>query len=183
MRTTDWKFDFSSLPHWDVRDRIPYIYDDFLEIPQSDTLCCIYSVCEASMCNYIGFLAILRNKNAPELFLNIADRFNFCDNISVSTDGNLIFLQPSVYNEAKNTVRRPVLIIDIGKGAFAYFDTDNHNPDYKVIEVGGGIFKIEVHPSQLSDKRLAALSKKKIYTDRLRWRDLGELPSLPDLLF
>lgn len=37
-RTTDWFFDFPSLPKWDVRERIPFVYDTFHYLPQSDTL-------------------------------------------------------------------------------------------------------------------------------------------------
>lgn len=25
-KTTDWQFDFSTLPRWDVQDRIPFVY-------------------------------------------------------------------------------------------------------------------------------------------------------------
>ena len=71
--TTDWKFDFSTLPHWEDRYSMPYIYDKFLDIPQSNTLCCIYSIAEVTMCNYVGFLAIIKNKEKPSIFLNIKD--------------------------------------------------------------------------------------------------------------
>ena len=27
-RKTDWDFDFSSLPHWDNRNTIPYVFDN-----------------------------------------------------------------------------------------------------------------------------------------------------------
>ena len=67
MKTTDWEYDFASLPRWDNRERIPYVYDEYYALPQSDTLCCLYSICEASMLNYLGFLAILKNKENPEL--------------------------------------------------------------------------------------------------------------------
>ena len=29
MFTTDWKFDFSTLPRWDNREKIPYIHDEY----------------------------------------------------------------------------------------------------------------------------------------------------------
>lgn len=61
MKTTGWKYDFTSLPHWENREKDPLIYDEFFEIPQSDILCCLYSITEVSMLNYQGFLAILRN--------------------------------------------------------------------------------------------------------------------------
>ena len=48
-----------------------HVYDEYFEIPQSDTLCCIYSIAEVSMCNYLGFLAILKNKEKPLLQVKI----------------------------------------------------------------------------------------------------------------
>jgi hypothetical protein len=118
MRTTDWNFDFASLPRWDNRERIFYVYDEFYEIPGKDMLCCIYSVAEVSMLNHEGFLAILRNKEKPELVLNAAD-ICFCVNFSQSADGRFLFLQPSFYFPKKG-YRRPVLILDMEKNRFAY---------------------------------------------------------------
>ena len=131
--TTDWKFDFSTLPHWEDRYSMPYIYDKFLDIPQSNTLCCIYSIAEVTMCNYVGFLAIIKSKEKPSLFLNIKD-FQFCGNMSANSKGNLIFLQPSIYDRKAHRMKRPILIIDIEKNRFAYRDTNNLNPSYNVEE-------------------------------------------------
>lgn len=181
MRETDWKFDFSTLPHWENRNSVPYVYDEFLELPQSDTLCCIYSVAEVSMGNYLGFLAIIKNKKNPSLFLNIAKRFNFSDNISANSKGSLIFLQPSIYYKETNSVKRPILIIDIEKECFSYLDTDNCNPCYKVAEKNENVFAIVADGYQKKyDKRLNALSKKKIRINRLIWHELAELDSLPE---
>ena len=44
MKTATWDCDFSSLPYWENREHIPFIYDTFCEVPQSDALCCIYSI-------------------------------------------------------------------------------------------------------------------------------------------
>lgn len=184
MKTTDWKFDFSSLPHWDNRNSIPYVYDEFFDIPQSDTLCCIYSIAEVSMSNYLGFLAIIKNKEKPELFLNITEGINFCPNISVNPDGNLIFLQASIYNKDTHAIKRPILIIDISKQVFSYVSTDNYNPCYEVVELKKNVFRIKADADQKkSDKRLNELCKKKIRINRLTWHDLSELSSLPEMLF
>lgn len=182
MKTTDWKFDFSSLPHWDNRNSIPFVYDEFFDIPQNNTLCCIYSIAEVSMCNYVGFLAIIKNKEKPELFLNITEGITFCPNVSVNTDGNLIFLQPSIYDKDTNTIKRPILIINISKHVFSYIVTDNHNPCYKVVELSKNVFKIDADTYQKKvDKRLNALSRKKIRINRLKWHSLAELDSLPKI--
>lgn len=126
MRTTDWEFDFASLPRWDIRERIPFVYDEFFEVPGKDMLCCIYSVAEVSMMNYEGFLAILRNKQKPELVLNVTD-ISFCVNFSHSKDGNLLFLQPSFYSPEKG-YRRPVMILDMEKGRYSYIKKETFPP-------------------------------------------------------
>lgn len=184
MKITDWKFDFSSLPRWDNRNSIPDVYDEFFDIPQSDTLCCIYSIAEVSMCNYLGFLVIIKSKEKPELFLNITEGISFCPNISVNLDGNLIFLQPNIYNKNTNTIKRPILIIDIPEHVFSYIATDNINTCYEVVELNKNVFRIEADARQKkSDKCLNALCKKKIRRSRLTWHDLSELNSLPEMLF
>lgn len=183
MKTTDWKFAFSSLPHWDARDKIPYVYDNFWEIPQHDTLCCIYSIAEVGMCNYVGFLAILRNKEKPELILNIAEGMNFCNQISASTNGSFVFLMPSIYDPSSNTQKSPILILDIAKNAFAYVDTDNRNPCYSIVEINDHVFTVNAAPHQKNDPHLIKLSQKEIDTDRLRWFGFAELHTLPEMLF
>ena len=183
MRTTDWNFEFSKLPGWDRRYSVPYVYDDFTEIPQTDVLCCIYSVAEVSMCNYTGFLAIIKYKKAPVLYLNVAERFGFCDNVSVSPEGNMVFLQPSIYCKKTWQIKRPVLIIDISRDVFAYVVTHNTNPCYKIVRAKENLYMAESDEHQKkSDKGLRTLCGKKIRTDRLKWHDLRELGSLPEML-
>lgn len=183
MKTTDWRCDLSSLPRWDNRERDPWTYDEYFEIPQSDTLCCLYSISEATMLNYLGFLAIFRNKENPELVLNIANGFNFCINFSVSDDGNLIFLQPSIYDKAADRLVRPVLILDIPNHRFSYWNTTNCCPSYKVIQKTEHVFVIEADENQRkSIPQLNALHGKKIRTRRLRWHDMDKLPALPRMI-
>ena len=183
MKTTDWKFDFSSLPRWNNRESIPYVYDEFFEISQNDTLCCIYSIAEVSMCNNLGFLAIVKNKEKPELFLNISEGFCFYPKVFVSKDGNLIFLQPSIFNQHTNTAVIPSLIIDLSKHAFAYFEFDNHTPYFEIVEVKRNIFKIVDEPQQNKiRKRLRSLIGRKIRINSLKWYDISKLVSLPEML-
>ena len=184
MKTTDWEFDFSSLPHWDNRDRIPYVHDEFVHIPQSDTLCCIYSIAEVRMGWDLGFLAILANKENPSLILNITEHVNFFPNVSVNTKGNLIFLQALIYNKKSELLKCPVVVIDISNNTFSYIDTVNCNTCYKIVEISENVFKIAADEYQMKhDKRLKALSRKKIRTDRLKWHSLNELESLPKIIF
>lgn len=183
MQTTDWNFNFSSLPYWNNRNSIPFVYDEFFEIPQNDSLCCIYSISEVSMCNPLGFLAIIKNKQNPHLYLNVTDGIAFSPIFSLNNDGNLIFLQPNIYYKDTNTIKRPILIIDISKNIFSFFPTDNHNPCYTVSEVNKNVFKIKADPLQKKhDKLLKALSKKKIKINALNWFDLNTINLLPQMI-
>ena len=183
MRETDWKFDFSSLPHWENHDTFPWVYDEFLEIPQRDMLCCIYSVVEVSMLNYVGFLAILKNKENPTLFLNVSKGYNFCPRIFASRDGSLVFLNPQIYYEKTHSVKHPILIIDVINRFFSYFSDGSSYPSYKIVELRENVFGIEADADQKKhDKSLRKLCRKKIQTKRLKWRPLEELDLLPELM-
>lgn len=182
MRTTDWNYNFSSLPRWDNRERIPYIYDKFYEIPQKDVLCCIYSIAEAGMMDYIGFLAILKEKENPSLLLNIAEGYNFCDNFSVSADGNFIFLQPSIYDKEYG-VSRPILIIDLNGNRFSYVLTGNYSTTYQVKQKSERVFVVEADVSQKDNERLQALHGKEIRIDELKWYSMKKIQSLPEIIF
>lgn len=182
MQNTDWNCDFSLLPCWDNRESIHDIFDKFYELPQSDTLCCLYSVTEVSMLNYVGFLAIFRNKEKPELVLNITD-FNFCVNFSASSDGNLIFLQPSIYLPEKERTVRPVLLLDILNNRFSYIKTDNKCPAYQVVQKKADVFVIEADQRQRKgNQQLSALHGKKIRIRWRKWYELEKLPLLPKML-
>ena len=182
MHTTDWNCDFSALPHWDNRERIPYVFDEFYELPQCDMLCCLYSVAEVSMMNYVGFFAIFRNKESPKLVFNFTD-FPFCVNFSASNDGNLLFLQPSIYLPEKKRIVRPVLVLDIQNNRFSYLKTANYCPSYKVVQKKPYVFIIEADAQQRkSIRQLAALHGKKIRTRWLRWHEMDKLSALPRML-
>lgn len=182
MLSTDWNFDFSSLPGWENRERNPYIYDEFYEVEGSDMLCCIYSIAEVSMGNYLGFLAILGGKKEPKLFLNIANGFCFCNNFSASEDGRFVFLQPSIYNKDDLSVHRPILIIDMLETTFSFLITDNVNPNYKIVETDRCRFKVVPDSAQKDDAQLNALSQLTIQANKLERYDLSMIEALPKML-
>ena len=124
MKIATWDCDFSSLPYWEDREHIPFIYDTFCEVPQSDALCCIYSIAEVSMGDYRGFLAIFKQKNAPRLYLNVTT-VNFRDQMCANKEGNLLFLRPHIYEPEVKVVKEPVIVIDIQNDLFTYFDMEN----------------------------------------------------------
>ncbi|MBQ4117025.1 MAG: hypothetical protein IJD37_06575 [Clostridia bacterium] len=169
-RKTDWRFDFESLPYWDNRKTIFGVFDDFHYIPQSDTLCCIYSIAEVSMCRYMGFLAILKNKEKPELILNIAHKMNFYRNFFVSQKGNIIFLQPFIYNKKTKKSSCPIMIIDIENRKFAYYDAEDYGVCHKISEISDQIFSIESDESSYKTIR-----KTEIDLSCLDWFDFSKL--------
>lgn len=177
--TTDWDFDFSSLPRWDNRKKSILIYDKFYYVEQSDTLFCIYSIVEVRMGDYRGFLAILKNKKHPELILNISDKINFYDNFSVNKNGNIVFLKSPIYNEKTEKVFNFIFIIDIEKRKFSYFKNDNYSSCYKVVELNDFVFEIEDNNFQLkNNKWLNYLSKPKIDLRKIKWFDFSEIKNL-----
>ena len=175
MTATDWKFDFSTLPKYDVREKTPYVYDKFFEISESDALCGIYSIVEASMLNYVGALILLKNKTEPRVILNVSEKINFTDNFSKSNDGRYIFLQASFCDDINQRINRPIVIIDLSKEQFSIFKTDNLNPIYEVVEIKMGVFRVIADETQKkSDKKLRKLTRKKIRLKWLRWRGIEE---------
>jgi len=184
MKTTDWPFDFSILPYRQRRASIPYVYDHFVEIPQSDALCCIYSIVEESMGNYLGLLAILKHKASPTLYLNHVEHTGFRDNVFVNTKGTLIFLQACLYNPQKKRQKRPILIIDLADDSFSYLDTDNLNPSYRIVELDEHTFGIEGAPSQLAaSEEFRQFCSTVIRPDKLRHYRLSKISKLYKLLF
>lgn len=171
-KTTDWKFEFSSLPRWNNRDRIPFVYDKFYPIPQSDALCCIYSIAEASMGWYVGFLALLQNKEKPELVLNLSD-IAFLDKFWVNKNGNIVFLQTEIYNSETNQRLYPVLILNIIEKKFTYYITDEYNLSFNITEQCDHVFEFE------ADKRFNAQYGDIIDLHALQWFDWGEIVTLP----
>ena len=170
-----WIFDFSALPKYDVRDKAPYVYDKFFEISESDALCGIYSIVEASMLNYIGALVLLKNKSEPRVVLNVSENINFTDNFSRSADGRYIFLQASFFDKAKKRIDRPIVVFDLLKERFSIFKTENLSPAYEIVEIKKGVFKaIADEVQKKSDKRLRRLTKKKIRLNWLRWHVLDQ---------
>lgn len=182
MTTTDWKFDFSSLPLWDIREKFRDAHDRFFELPQSDTLCCIYSIYEATMCNNLGRMAILQNKQNPQLVAQCS--YPFRVNFFASDDGNLIFLSLQIYDRATNRSKYPILILDVPNRRFSLKKTQSSCPGFKVVQVKPHLFVIEANErDRRNNKQLQAMHGKKIYTKLRRWYDFSKLDQLHDLVF
>ena len=141
MDRTDWKYDFSSLPYWE-RHSNPFSYDEYIELPKMDALCCIYSIVEERMGWYWGKLAVLRDRETPRLVLNGAERISFRPGCMASADESLLFLQSGMYDK-KNLLRCPLVILDLANNRFSFVDTKTLNPGYTVVETGPGVFSVE----------------------------------------
>lgn len=183
MTVIGWNFDFSVLPKYDVRKRIPFVYDSFIEISESDALCGIYSIAEVSMFNYIGWLVLLKNKQEPRVVLNVTKDINFTDNFSRSKDGRYIFLQASFWDHVKNELNRPIVIIDILKEQFSVLKTDNLSTPYKIVEIKKDIFRATADEElKKLDKRLRRLTRRKIRLKSLQWHDISEFEAFHSFL-
>jgi len=183
MRTTDWEFDFSSMFDWELRERRWDVYDEFYELPQEDALCCIYSVTEASMMNYIGHFAILRNKKNPQLALNITN-YAFQPGFSSSHDGSILFLQPQIYDSVSSRMLTPILILDIRKDRFSYLLYDNYNPCYQILQPDDTVFVVDADENQRKhDKGLKTIHGKTIKLNRLKWCDMDSVHNLREMIF
>lgn len=170
MLIQGWNFDFESLPYWDNHDKIPYVTDDLFQNEISNVACIIYSIAEVRMCHSIGFLAILRNKENPELLLNIT---NFCfpkQEITFSSDGNIVFLQAQIYFRENHSVEYPLLLINIKNPGFSYIRT-HHNPScFRIKERDTLAFTVEADDFQVK-------------IENLNWYELKELNHLPAILY
>ncbi len=169
MRTTDWKYNFSSLKHWDNRDRIAYIYDEFFEFPNADILCCIYSIAEVSMCNYCGFLAILKNKSEPNLILEITDYTIPNQKVFCSSSGKHIILRVHCYIGSRNLMKFPFLIIDIEHHLFSFITPEKYCNEYTIKEIDSNVFKI-------------SSIERNILLNRLKWYSFDRINSLKELV-
>ena len=182
MESTDWKFDFSSLPLWDLREKFWDVHDRFFELPQSDTLCCIYSIYEVTMCNNLGRMAILQNEQNPQLVAQCS--YPFRVNFSAGDDGNVIFLSLQMYDRVTNRSKYPILILDLPNRRFSYMMTQSSCPGFKVVQIKPRLFKIEADErARRNDKALQALHGKKIHLTWRRWYDFRKLNTFHELIF
>ena len=168
MRTTDWNYDFLSLPCWNDREKLWDVYDEYHEVPQSDLLFCLYSIAERRMLDYRGYLAIFRNKTNPELVINISE-YTFCQTFFANKAGSLICLQPCVYIRKQNRTIYPILVVDIENNCFACALTRNTSRNCQITQGRAQIFTVDI-----SGQRT-----RKIRGRWLKWHPLEQLPQLP----
>ena len=168
-----WKFDFTSLPHWDLRDSIPYVHDRLYENKSRDVAFLLYSIVECPMLNYTGRLAILENRKRPELLLLVKEG-RFRDSpIVFSGDGRLAFAVADLWDGGW-----PIIVFAIRERRFASFGTVSNNAGYSVREIAPNRFIVAADKVQLKgdpDGQLAKLNGTEIDPDALHWKPFGEI--------
>ncbi|MFQ9833130.1 MAG: hypothetical protein ACLRZQ_00095 [Akkermansia muciniphila] len=48
MKIDGWDYSFENLPHWGIRERFPYVYDQLTQSPSGEYAILIYSIAEVS---------------------------------------------------------------------------------------------------------------------------------------
>ena len=86
MKIDGWDYSFENLPHWGIRERFPYVYDQLTQSPSGEYAILIYSIAEVSMCNEVGCLAVFerREQSLPDTEripspLSDPDPYIFCE--------------------------------------------------------------------------------------------------------
>lgn len=171
MRTTDWDYDFSTLPGWDDRKTLLDAYDEFYEVPCNDLLCCIYSIVERRMLDYRGYLAILGDQKQPELIANISE-YTFNPMFFASEEEKLIFLQACVHIRKRNQTVYPVLLLDMEKRRFSYALSKNAAGIRQIHRDRAGVFTVQI----------SGHGERKVRSRWRRWYPLERLPEFPRML-
>lgn len=176
LANSDWNYDFQSLPVWDVRDKNPYVYDLLFENTKMDLAFLIYSILEYRMLAYAGFLAILRNKDKPELLFRTAKPVFGNTAVIFSRDGKLAFVRSSMWNGGW-----PIFVFDLYTQRFACVRTVIKNPCFIVKEFEQNEFVIVADGWQVehddNDSGLKELDGTTIETDTLQWLPLSDFDS------
>lgn len=181
-KTTDWSYDFQSLPKWDLHTWA-YTFDLFVELPKADTLFCIYSVVEGSMMNYSGRLAILQNKQKPKLSILSSDGIYFQPIILADYEENLVFMIAKLSSEDRTKYKEPIIFFDASNETFAFFETEGIGGIRKFFKKSNGIYEMQ-HEGFTINRRVSKNPLiEQIKTDDLKWHPLSMLNELNKIVF
>ena len=127
MDINGWNYLFENLPHWRIRDRFPYVYDQLTQSPSGEYAILIYSISEVSMCNEVGCLAVWEKREHPLLILN-AYKAHFPPQTPVfSANGRHVCLKSQMYLPDQNRVECPLLLLDLHKRQFTALTVDTYS--------------------------------------------------------
>ena len=168
MDISGWNYNFEHLPYWDQRKIDPYAYDALYENKQLDIAVLIYSICEIRMCYYVGFLAIFKNKQKPELIMNITG-WTFKDSpIVFSADGKFAFIHFDWWSDGW-----PILIFDFINYTFSYFYANTEGLNFTINELKKNEFSVVHSIVGLSETS----SEVKIELEKLEWMHFRDIDS------
>ena len=174
MVIEEWEYEFSKLPRWDNRDKIPWVYDKLYENPNRNNAVLIYSIAEVGIGKYFGFLAVFSNKAQPHLTLNTTAFTVIPQMPMFSANGDICFLLACLYEKRKNLLACPLLILNFELEAFNCFKvTDGFN--YSVDEKNKAEF---VLVQQYHNDRLKSFDGQIIRIDQCNWKPFSELHTL-----
>lgn len=181
-QSTDWKYDFQTLPNWD-RHSWAYTFDLFVEISDVDKLLCVYSVVEASMLSYIGQLAILKNKQKPELVFCCSQGIYFKPLIFRDKKSNYLFLVAHSYDKDTNTLKEPIIILDASTSTFAFFNPEGVGGFYNFVKKSENVYEFYHEGFTINRNTSKMPLIKKINIKDLKWYSIDLLNELKQILF
>lgn len=181
-KTTDWSYDFQSLPKWDLH-KWAYTFDLFLDLPKVDTLFCIYSVVEGSMMNYSGRLAVLQNKHEPKLSILSSDKIYFLPFLFADYEVNLVFMIAKLSNDDRTKYKEPIIIFDASKENFAIFETEGIGGIRKFSKKSNGVYEMQHEGFTINRKASKNPLIAQIKIDDLKWHPIITLNELNKIVF
>lgn len=124
MKIDGWDYSFENLPHWGIRERFPYVYDQLAQSQTGEYAILIYSIAEVSMCSEVGCLAVFERREYPILILN-AYKAHFPPQTPIfSANGRHVCLKSQMYLPDQNRVECPLLLLDLYERQFTVQTVD-----------------------------------------------------------
>lgn len=176
MDINGWNYLFESLPHWRIRERFPYVYDQLTQSPSNKYAILIYSIVEVSMCNEVGCLAVFESREHPLLLLN-AYKAHFPPQTPVfSANGRYVCLKSQVYLSDQNRVECPLLLLDLYERQFTVLTMDTHG--YQIAIQNQTEKELVLHLAPCSNPSEESEQQESIQMAELLWHPFQEINML-----
>lgn len=127
MKIDGWDYSFENLPHWGIRERFPYVYDQLTQSPSGEYAILIYSIAEVSMCNEVGCLAVFERREHPFLILNAYQAHFPTQTPIFSANGRYVCLKSQMYLPDQNRVECPLLLLNLYERQFTALTVDTYS--------------------------------------------------------
>ena len=124
MKIDGWDYSFENLPHWGIRERFPYVYDQLTQSPSGEYAILIYSIAEVSMCNEVGCLAVFERREHPFLILNAYQAHFPTQTPIFSANGRYVCLKSQMYLPDQHRVECPLLLLNLYERQFTALTVD-----------------------------------------------------------